>query len=289
MRPDLAQDTLNSHAAVHDRTQFEVKFTYDVSAGNISQGKDFERYRIEAFFFLPRNMGVTDLTFPKDAFYRSLHGYIRFKTPIISEFGLMDPLNQRSPLNTLSFYLKRLTLGQGKPKDITDAENEARLFGCVMSSLLKHYGHELAAQLKKAKQAPKDAGRWRELEGFLFDALSTTDQLLERYRALVHEFRTLGCADAKLIGHLRQVDEFLTYRFDETLSGFHHQLSSVWEAPERMERIIDRLRLVAEHEGRHRQAQGFVVLTPSDEDALALAVNSTLVMGPSQSRSGGPL
>ena len=24
MRPDLAQDTLNSHAAVHDRTQFEA-------------------------------------------------------------------------------------------------------------------------------------------------------------------------------------------------------------------------------------------------------------------------
>ena len=37
-----------------------------------------------------------------------------------------------------------------------------------------------------------------------------------------------------------------------------------------MERIVDRLRLVAENEGRHRKAQGFVQLTPSDEDALAL-------------------
>lgn len=270
MRPDPAQDTLNSHAAVHDRTQFEVKFTYDISAGNISQGKDFERYRIEAFFFFPRNMGVTALNFPKEAFYRSLHGYIRFKTPILSELGLLDPLNSRSPLNTLSFYLKRLTMGQGKPADMKDAENEARLFGCVMSSLMKHYGHELGRQVAVAKRAPEDQSRWRELEGSLFDALSTTAQLLERYRTLVTDFKTLPRVDAKLMSHLRQVDEFLTYRYDETLASFHHQLSAVWEAPERMERIVDRLRVVAENEGRHRKAQGFVHLTPSDEDALAL-------------------
>lgn len=271
MRPDLAQDTLNSHAAVHDRTQFEVKFTYDVSAGNISQGKDFERYRIEAFFFFPRNMGVTALNFPKEAFYRSLHGYIRFKTPTLSELALLDPLNQRSPLNQLSFYLKRLTMGQGTEKDMVDAENEARLFGCVVSSLLKHYEHELKRHLDLAKKRPHDLGRWRELEGFLFDALATMTQLLERYRALVKDSETLGVrVSRKFVSHLRQVDEFLTYRYDETLSAVHYQLSGVWEAPERMERIGDRLRVVAENEGRHRTAMGFVGLTPSDEEALAL-------------------
>ncbi|MNS57833.1 hypothetical protein D3C72_907320 [compost metagenome] len=271
MRPDLAQDTLDSHAAVHDRTQFEVKFTYDVSAGNISQGKDDERYRIEAFFFFPRNMGVTALNFPKEAFYRSLHAYIRFKTPILSELALLDPMDRQSPLNAISFYLKRLNMGQGTAKDVADAENEARLFGCVVSSQLKHYRHELERHLSAAKRHPADVGRWRELEGFLFDALSTMDQLIGRYRMLVLDFRTTGLKlDPKFLAHLRQVDEFLTYRYDETLSGLHYQLSAIWEAPERLERIIERLRAVAEAEGRHRKAQGFVQLAPSDEEALAL-------------------
>src|SRR5690349_15943515 len=99
MRHDLGEEILHSHAAVHDRSQFEVQFTYDVSAGNISQGKDFERYRIEAYYFFPKNMGITPLNFPRESFYRSLHGYIRFKTPELSGPSLLDPLNRQSPLN----------------------------------------------------------------------------------------------------------------------------------------------------------------------------------------------
>ena len=29
---------------VHDRTQYEITFTYDISAENMSEGKDTERY-----------------------------------------------------------------------------------------------------------------------------------------------------------------------------------------------------------------------------------------------------
>lgn len=266
MRHDFAESVLHSHAAVHDRTQFEVTFTYDVSAANMSQDKDVERYRIEAYYFFPNNMGVTSLNFPREDFYRSLHGYIRFKTPVMAARALLDPLDRQSPLNLLSFILKRQTMGERLDAD--EAEKEARLFGCVVSSLFKHHSAEI---LRVIEEAAGHAGRFAEFEGLLFDFTASACELLARYRALLKDFRDVAQRQAPALwNHLRQVDEYLTYRFDDTLSELHFHLMAACPAPAETERLASRLRAIAEAEGAHRRQSGYIELTPGDEQTLAL-------------------
>jgi hypothetical protein len=269
MRREHASENLNAQCTIHDRSQFEVQFSYDVAAEHISAGKAFEHYRVEAYFFFPSSMGITPISYPKDTFYRSLYAYIRFKTPEISELTLLDPLSSQSPLNVLSFHLKQIGMGRDVPEDA--AVNEARLFGCIVSSLLRARGKELEAKMHTAKSRPGDGLAWRELEGSLGDFLAELPELIGKYRDLVKEFRSFeGRFAAAAIDRLRQVDEFMTYRFDHTLADLHFQLQTTWESPTRLARIGDRLHAVAEAESEYRSRSGYITLTPGDEDALAL-------------------
>jgi hypothetical protein len=269
MRLDHAPENLNAHCTIHDRSQFEVQFNYDVAAEHISAGKTFEHYRVEAYYFFPSNMGITPISYPKETFYRSLYAYIRFKTPEIPELTLLDPLSSQSPLNVLSFHLKQIGMGQNVHEDA--AVNEARLFGCIVSSLLRARGKDLEAKMQTAKGRPGDGTAWRDLEGALGDFLSEMPVLIGKYRNLVQEFRLFESRLASLtIDRLRQVDEFLTYRFDHTLADLHFQLQSTWESPTRLARIGDRLHAVAEAEGEYRARSGYITLSPGDDAALAL-------------------
>ena len=129
------------------RSQFEVQFNYDLSEGGLN-GQPHERYRVEAYYFFPSSMGISSLSFPRDAFYRSLNAYIRFRSPEISELQLLDPLNRQSPLNTLSFQVKQI--GDGQPVDQQTITNEARLFGAILSGLIRRRLGELDQKMAAA-------------------------------------------------------------------------------------------------------------------------------------------
>lgn len=268
MRHDNGVESLDAHVTIHDRSQFEVQFTYGISPEHLTMGKDSEHYRIEAFYFFPSNMGITALNYPREAFYRSLNAYIRFKTPDMSELALLDPLNRQSPLNVLSFFLKRLAMGQVLDEDAASAE--ARLFGTVLSNVMRTRAIEIEHLLERAKSRG-DTLLWRELEGQVSDMLNTLPEILAKYRALATDYRTfVPRVSPQLIERLKHVDEFLTYRFDHTLASLHFHLSTAWSAPVRLDRVSEQIHAAAEAEGDYRRRQGYVTLSPGDDQALAL-------------------
>ncbi len=268
MRHDTGIESLDAHVTIHDRSQFEVQFTYGISPEHLTMGKDSEHYRIEAFYFFPSNMGITALNYPREAFYRSLNAYIRFKTPDMSELALLDPLNRQSPLNVLSFFLKRLAMGQGLSEDAASAE--ARLFGTVLSNVMRTRAIEIEHLLERAK-AQGDTLIWRELDGQVSDMLNTLPEILAKYRALVADYRSfVPRVSAQLIDRLSHVDEFLTYRFDHTLASLHFHLAAAWSSPVRLDRVSELIHAAADAESEYRDRQGYVTLSPGDDQALAL-------------------
>ena len=60
----------------HDKYQVELKFICPIKSG-----KKIGDYHIELFFFLPRNLEVTDTNFGTDQFYSDFYEHIRFQTP----------------------------------------------------------------------------------------------------------------------------------------------------------------------------------------------------------------
>ena len=268
MRHDNRVESLDAHVTIHDRSQFEVQFAYGISPEHLTMGKDSEHYRIEAFYFFPYNMAITALNFPRETFYRSLNAYIRFKTPDMTELALLDPLNRQSPLNVLSFFLKRLAMGQALEEDTASAE--ARLFGTVLSNVMRTRSIEIEHMLERAKQGG-DTLMWRELDGQVSDMLNTLPELLAKYRALIADYRSFAPrVSPQLIERLAHVDEFLTYRFDHVLASLHFHLAAAWSAPVRLDRVVELIHATAEAENEHRHRQGYVILSPGDDQAMAL-------------------
>ena len=268
MRHDNGVESLDAHVTIHDRSQFEVQFTYGISPEHLTMGKDSEHYRVEAYYFFPSNMGITALNYPRESFYRSLNAYIRFKTPEMSELALLDPLNRQSPINLLSFFLKRVAMGQALDEDAASAE--ARLFGTVLSNVMRTRAIEVEHLLERAKSRG-EAALWRELEGQVCDLLNTIPEILAKYRALVADYRTFAPrVSDQLIGRLVHVDEFLTYRYDHVLASLHFHLAAAWSAPVRLDRVSELIHAAAEAESDYRSRQGYVSLSPGDDQALAL-------------------
>jgi hypothetical protein len=265
---DNGLEGIDAQVALHDRSQFEVQFTYGISPEHLTQGQAYEHYRVEAYYFFPSNMGITALNLPREEFYRNVHAYYRFKTPDISEDALLDPLNRQSPLNALSFLLKRLSMGVALEEEAAGAE--ARLFGTVLSQAMRLRLRAVEQQLERARAQP-DAGPWRELEGLTSEMVHGIAEALEKYRGLLADYRSLeGHVPEAVLQTLRHVDEFLTYRFDHTLAALNFGLTSSWEAPIRLDAVADLVHSTAQEECEHRRREGYVHLSPGDEQALAL-------------------
>ncbi|MEB3329536.1 MAG: hypothetical protein VKQ33_09925 [Candidatus Sericytochromatia bacterium] len=265
---DNGFEAFDAHVALHDRSQFEVQFTYGISPEHLTHGQACEHYRVEAYYFFPSNMGITALNLPREEFYRNVHAYYRFKTPEIAEEALLDPLNRQSPLNALSFLLKRLSMGL--PLEAAAAGAEARLFGTVLSQAMRQRLRAVEQQLTRAR-AQQEAGPWRELEGLTGEMVHGIAGALEKYRGLLADYRSLEAhVPATVLQTLRHVDEFLTYRFDHTLAALNFGLTASWEAPIRLDAAAALVQHTAEGELEHRRREGYVHLSPGDEQALSL-------------------
>src|SRR5262245_59166137 len=100
----------------HDRDQFEVKLDY-----TIDPAKAKNRYEVDAYFFLPKSLGVDAQTYSKAQFYSDVQAYIRFKTPGLSLKDLARTENGTSPLGRVMLLLETPCRGAAR------APHEARL------------------------------------------------------------------------------------------------------------------------------------------------------------------
>ena len=68
-------ETIQQSAITHDRYQVELKLDYQ-----LDQRKE-TRYRISTYVFIPRSLGITEESYPKNELYRAIKNNIRIKTP----------------------------------------------------------------------------------------------------------------------------------------------------------------------------------------------------------------
>src|SRR5690606_35810357 len=65
-----AKRLIKTHVEVHDRTQLETVFDYFIRRGGKSgtPDKSYFSYEVDAFFFVPNQLGVDPTTYPKERF-----------------------------------------------------------------------------------------------------------------------------------------------------------------------------------------------------------------------------
>src|SRR5574339_834466 len=123
-------ETIQQSAISHDRHQVELKLDYQLDRGKET------RYRISTYIFVPRSIGITQESYPKNEIYRDIKNYIRIKTPQMSLRDLLD--NDLSPLSMVQQIIHQ----SGWYLD--DERNEQvvhslRLFGAMFKSSLREH------------------------------------------------------------------------------------------------------------------------------------------------------
>src|SRR5215211_6793457 len=121
-------ETIQQSAISHDRHQVELKLDYQLDRGKET------RYRISTYFFVPRSLGITEASYPKNEIYRDIKNYIRIKTPQMRLRDLID--NELSPLSIVQQILHQPGWYLNETHN-EQAIHALRLFGAMFKSSLR--------------------------------------------------------------------------------------------------------------------------------------------------------
>ena len=225
---------IKSSIAVHDRTQLETVFDYP-----LLPLKQFERhnlrYQVEVYIFLPRQMGINPVSYPKERFYSDLRPLLRLREPRL-DYEQLVGLNSspaRSPVNFIARYLQET--GDGKAsfpeREVID---EARIFACALAG---YYLRRVERRSKRLRRAVRrhllELSDQSQLE--LQDASVDASQFLDRIHTIMSTWRRLMDSAAKIDldgkgrvhRELRVVDEYCTYRIRDGLTKLSKTLSNL--------------------------------------------------------------
>ena len=247
------EELIESRIELHDSNQFEVKLDY-----SISPERGDNHYRVEAYFFIPRSLGIDAYTYSRDQFYADMQAYIRFKTPEVALGALVDPQNNHSPLHLLAAALQRAHRSSHDRAAHDSISHELRMLGCLVRANLRDRAVTLAEQLRSSR------GRIDAPPTQVDDVRLSVRTLLAELDGVMGRFRALRPAFAEPVIPLwirevyQYVDEYLSLTVEtfltllvETIDGSGGRMRSA------LTTARERLGTALLAERRHRRASGY--------------------------------
>jgi hypothetical protein len=246
-------ETIQQSAISHDRYQVELKLDYQLDRGNETH------YRISTYIFVPRSLGITEESYPKNELYRDIKNYIRMKTPQMSLRDLID--DGLSPLRIVQRIIQQ-------PGWYLDGEQNdrvvhgLRLFGAMFKSSLREHLNLVHLRMKTA---PAVTNLYPLIGNLIHEMIVESDRISAQYRMLYTEFNMPYVKKEVFLAHLL-VDEYLSLLIEEGATELFKVVSQHGEdAPpfdycQRLSEIVDR-------ETAHRALRGYgSVLKTGDEN-----------------------
>lgn len=202
--------SLASANSVHDRTQFETKFDFDLLSDTpVCQWK---RYEIDTYLFIPNTMGINSDTYKIEDFYSDLTHLMRVRTPELERHAgqpLILP-----PMAAVDEYL-RDSLETSDRESLRDlAIHEIKLMGCFLYTELKRLQQQVARALARNSESflvQYQPRLVRSLESVHRELRTYRDTYMQRVR----EQEMLLENDVRRAFLL--VDEYLSYRLESAL------------------------------------------------------------------------
>jgi hypothetical protein len=189
---------IEKNVKIHDKFQFEIKLGY-----KIKRKQEKTDYDIEAYFFIPNNLGLDRYTYSKADFYQDIHSYIRLKTPTM----LLRQITEAngSPIAELHQSMDELLVKRDRDSHENYEYHVKMLCSIVKSALRDHV--EFAE-----KSSPND------INDLLETFISGSKQVTEAYRDLKPVIM-VPTVNEKSISIYRFGDEFLSQNIE--LYSFH--------------------------------------------------------------------
>lgn len=267
---------------VHDRLQFELRFNYPLG----EPGR--WRFDVDAYFFVPRNVGLHRANYSREQFYSDFTAYMRVDASPLPLEQLADDTNPASPLFQMAEVLRRLRVSERVPTRPVQVHARlfANLFVSAMKGELRRWEKRLQRRLRsetidrrgkgsslfpravEAPMAPVDPdGR---LEAMLDESLRRVARALRRYREVRAgwwPFERLCHQSVPLA--MRAADEYMSLALEERLAVLAHAAESARDGTGFVAKVQLRVRELAREEAEYRARYGYLVL-----DGRAIAEDS---------------
>lgn len=199
--------SLSSSSSVHDRTQFESKYDFDLLSDD--PRCDRKAYEIDTYLFIPNSVGINSDTYKSDEFYTDLTHLMRVRTPGL-ERSPGQPL-QLPPMPATDAYLLD-SLEEHDRSDLHDMVlYEVKLLGCFLYSELKRLQGQVSRARGRKTLAASAVRFSRALESVHRELRRFRDSYMDRIR----EEEPLLETDVRRVFLL--VDEYLSYRLEAAL------------------------------------------------------------------------
>ncbi len=234
---------------IHERQQLEVRFNYALGSETGPQ-----RYTIDAFLFVPRNVGVNRGNYDRAEFYSDVTPLVRLDAAPMPLTRLADPSHPDSPLSRLERARQEFCASAHPPPSkplAVPVKLYAYLFTIGARAELTRLGR-LAAEA-----AP-------ELEVELSAALGRMRDALWAYRRVRASFWAFeAVCHPDFAEELRASDEYMSLFVDERLTRFVDAVAAEPALRDGTGRAV-RCRLLAaglaREEARYRQKYGYLTL-----------------------------
>lgn len=256
-------ETIQQSAISHDRYQVELKLDYQLDRGKETH------YQISTYIFVPRSLGISEDSYPKNELYRDIKNYIRIKTPQMNLRDLID--DDLSPLS----MVQRIIRQPGWYLD--DAQNEQiihalRLFGAMFKSSLRE--HLNLVERRIAMAAPGQ--NIHPLVGNLADEMIVeSEKIGARYRVYYAEFNMPYVKKEVFLAHLL-VDEYISLLIEESATELYKVVSERYEGAHQLH-YRQRLNEIVERETAHRTTRGYDSILKPDDDNEVYAFRSSVI------------
>lgn len=248
-------ETIQQSAISHDRYQVELKLDYQ-----LDEGKE-THYRISTFIFVPRSLGITEASYPKDELYRDIKNYIRIKTPEMSLRDLVD--GDTSPLRMLRRIIERP--GWYLEETLNNQlVHTLRLFGAMFKSSLREHLNLVESRIRTSPPA----ANIHLVAGDLVDELiAESEQIGAKYKMLYPAFNMPYIRKEVFLAHLL-VDEYISLLIEEGATELFKVVSEHYSNAIQIQ-YQKHLSEIVERETAHRVSRGYgSVLKEGDENEL---------------------
>lgn len=218
---DLVELPLSTQNRVHDRTQFESKFDFELADGTAKARQ--KSYEVDLYFFFPSSMGVSSDSYSRKAFYGDLTHLLRVRTPELKrrKGGLFVGPRLSSVEAYFESHLDTVRRSQLSQLVVHDT----RLFGCLVYTELKRLQSDLNRVVKRARTHNRPelvAGFHDRLRHRLESVHGAIRSYRERYIWPIKTEPIL--LDHEVQRSLLLVDEYLSYRLESTAVGMYSKL-----------------------------------------------------------------
>ena len=234
---DVVESQLNTQNSVHDRTQFESKFDFELTP-NQHQGKN--NYEVDMYLFFPKAVGVTSESYPREAFYGDMTHLLRVRTPEVKRGKGNTFATPR--LDSVEQYFKHHLDTSQRDRLSHLVVHDTKLFGCLVYTELKRVRSDLARVIKRATNNQNHELVVR-FHSRLMSRVESVHAAIRQYRErYVWPLKTEPLlVDDEVRRALLLVDEYLSYRLESSLIALHRLVEPYGRAVEDLQHQVEAL------------------------------------------------